>query len=153
VSYRHNARVREYESFDQFRGCSRRDLRALVPVGTRIDVPAGRVLAHQGTHRDEFVVLISGRADVVRDGQVVDQLGAGDHFGEYSLVRGAPHPATVVAAEILVIDVFTVCEFRCAYKAMPAFQATIAETLDRRAASWLTVPTSTGIKPRAFAEC
>ena len=142
MSYRHNPRVREYESFDQFRGCSRRDLRTLVPIGTRIDVPPGKVLARQGTRRDEFVVVISGSADVVRDGEIVDHLGTGDHFGEYSLVRGVPQPATVVAAEASVVDVFPVREFRCAYNAMPAFRTAIHEALDRRTVSWLTVPTT-----------
>ena len=142
MSYRHDPRIRQYESFDQFHGCARRDLRSLVRVSTRIDVPAGKVLARQGRNRNGFVVLISGGADVLRDGHIVDHLGTGDHFGEFALVRSVPEPATIVATEASVVDVISVREFRGAYNAMAAFRATIDEALDRRTATWLTVPTA-----------
>jgi CRP-like cAMP-binding protein len=128
----------EYETFPLCGGCSRGDLRILTRSTTRIDVPAGQAIAHQGVRRLEFVLLIEGSADVVRDGYRIDRLGPGGHFGEFTLVRDLPSPATLVVTAPSVVDVMSRAEFRLAYHTVPSFAAAIDQELDRRAASWCT---------------
>jgi CRP-like cAMP-binding protein len=134
MSYRCDPRIRDYEALPLFRGCSRRDLRTLAGTATRVDAPAGRVLAHQGERRRQLVLVIAGAADVVRDGRVVDQLGPGDHHGEFTLLRDVPQPTTLVVTEPSVVDVFAAQEFQCAYSTMPSLRAAIDRDLDHRTA-------------------
>ena len=152
MSYRPDARIGEYQSFPVSRDCSPKELRSLVDRGTRLDATTGRVLARQGAYRREFVVVISGGADVVRDGRIVEHLGPGDHHGEFTLLRGVPQPATVVVTEPSVLDVYEARDFQAAYHDLPAFRTAIDHELDRRTAAWLTVhPESTPATP-ALAE-
>jgi len=133
-------RIREYESLELFQGCTRRQVRMLVRLSTRLPAPTGRTLARQGSRRRELILVVEGAADVVRDGQVVDHLGAGDHCGEFTVLRNVPQPATVVAAAPSIIDVFEAREFIRAYEQIPALHAAIDRTLDRRTAAWLSLP-------------
>jgi CRP-like cAMP-binding protein len=126
----------EYESYEVFRGCSRRDLRFLSALSTRIELPAGRVLARQGEHRREFVVVVRGTADLRRDGRLIERLGPGNYYGEFALLAGIPQPATVTAHTPLTVDVMAERDFRCAFSLLPSMRAHIGREFDRRAAAW-----------------
>ena len=52
----------------------------------------------QGEPGDFFYVVRAGRAEVLQDGELVRELGAGDCFGEIALLRDKPRSATVRAA-------------------------------------------------------
>ncbi len=66
---------------------------------TELDVPAERVIARQGEIGTGFFVVVSGAVRVVRDGEVLAQLGPGDFFGELSVIDGRPRIAQVVSSE------------------------------------------------------
>ena len=67
---------------------------------------AGEVIVQRGDAADEMFVIRSGDVEIRRDDGVVARLGAGDFFGEMSLLESLPRDADAVAltdVELLVI--------------------------------------------------
>jgi MFS family permease len=77
-------------------------------------VAAGTVVLTQGEAGDRFYVLESGAVDIVRDGDVVNTLAAGDCFGEIALLRDVPRTASVVATEDCVLQTLSREDFLAA---------------------------------------
>ena len=82
-----------------FRGLVPDDLAAVAAAAIEVDFPAERVIARQGEIGTGFFIVVSGRVRVVRDGAAVAHLGAGEFFGELSILDGGPRVAQVVTDE------------------------------------------------------
>jgi CRP-like cAMP-binding protein len=82
-----------------FKGIDADGLALLAERATAVDFPAGHVIARQGEIGTGFFVIVSGLVRVVRDGNVVARLGAGEFFGELSVLDRMPRNATVAAEE------------------------------------------------------
>ncbi|MGO8764460.1 MAG: cyclic nucleotide-binding domain-containing protein [Limisphaerales bacterium] len=93
------AMLRQHPLFKSFTDVQ---LDALLPRGQAVHFGRGEKLIHQGDNGDSMFILVDGRAEVLasRDGiqAPVGALGAGDCFGEMSLLTGERRSATVVAA-------------------------------------------------------
>lgn len=77
------------------------------PVVTRF-LQAGEVVVKEGDPGTSMFVVLEGRVAVARQVEgkepvIVEQLGAGEFFGELALLTGAPRTASVVALEDAVV--------------------------------------------------
>jgi CRP-like cAMP-binding protein len=142
MSSRHDSWIETYNALPLFAGCSRSELRLVSEVTTRLWLPPGKVLAHQGQRPSAFVIVLDGTAQARRGGQHVEEITTGSYFGEISLVRGICEPATIIARTDLTVDVVGPREFRALYSLLDRFRERVDHELDRRVASWLT-PRST----------
>lgn len=95
--------------------------------------PAGEAVVEQGERGAAFFVVLEGRAAVLVDGLPRRELGAGESFGEVSLVREAPRSATVVAASDLRCAILPIWHLR----ALAAEHASVATALGERAGRFL----------------
>ena len=75
-----------------------------VAKATRVErFPASTTILRQGGEPSTALYLIrSGHVEIREGGRLVDQPGAGEVFGELSLLSGVPPTATVVAGEDLI---------------------------------------------------
>jgi CRP-like cAMP-binding protein len=74
-------------------------------------VPRGQTIVHQGDSGHEFYILLTGLAEVRRDGTRVAELGPGDVFGEMA-ESGAARSADVVAVEPLTLMTMSYWNYR-----------------------------------------
>jgi CRP/FNR family transcriptional regulator, cyclic AMP receptor protein len=82
-----------------FKGIDPDGLAELARLATSVDFPPGHVIAREGEIGTGFFVVVSGLVRVVRDGEVVARLGAGEFFGELSVLDRMPRNATVSAED------------------------------------------------------
>jgi CRP-like cAMP-binding protein len=72
----------------------------------------GETVIQKGSGAAAFFVIDSGAARVIVDGDERRLLGAGDHFGEMSLIDAGTRTATVVASGPLVCSGVTFWDFQ-----------------------------------------
>jgi hypothetical protein len=80
-----------------FTGLGGRELEEVGRLADEVELPAGRVLTHEGRSADEFFVIVDGSVRIERGGVTVAQLGDGDFLGEIALIDGGPRTATATA--------------------------------------------------------
>lgn len=90
-------RVERLRSVPLFAGCNDKQLEFIATRVEDLDFPSGRTLCEQGQSGADFFVILSGQAEVRRNGTVLRTLGPGEFFGEISLVDNTPRSATVVS--------------------------------------------------------
>ena len=64
-------------------------------------IPEGARVLRKGLHGSGVFVILEGEALIRIDGEEVARFGAGEFFGEISVVTGEPPNADVVAATVL----------------------------------------------------
>lgn len=94
-----DAKVELLRGVDLFAHVEPHHLERIAEVCEEIDVEPGRQIVREGDVGTGFYIVVSGRVGVHRDGRVIAHLGAGDFFGELSVLDGRPRIAQVVAEE------------------------------------------------------
>ena len=118
-----------------FAQASRSELAIIGQQLTKLNLPAGRVLVHEGDIGSEFMVIMDGQAVVSQGGHEIAMLGRGDLVGEMALLdthgRGRRN-ATVTARTDLVVYVGSPGEFRRILEAAPSVAAKVRQTVTAR---------------------
>jgi CRP-like cAMP-binding protein len=82
-----------------FSGLSDKELRTLAQRAEQISLAADTTLVSEGEPGNQFFVLLTGGATVVKQGKTVHRLAPGDSFGELALITGTPRTASVITTE------------------------------------------------------
>jgi len=80
-----------------FEGLSRKELRHVINASKEVEFPAGRTIVVEGDTGTAFHMILKGKARVTVHGRTKARLGAGDYFGEMSLIDRGMRSATVIA--------------------------------------------------------
>ena len=91
----HDRRAELLSGCPLFHGIDAAGVAMLAERATTVEFPAGHIIARQGEIGTGFFVIVDGGVRVVRDGEVVAQLGPGDFFGELSILDRMPRNASV----------------------------------------------------------
>jgi CRP-like cAMP-binding protein len=117
-----------------FRGLSKKQLRDISGLATRLDEPAGTVLTKEGKIGHEFIIVIEGEIEVRKGDHVIATRGPGDYVGEIALLDQRPRTATVIAKTPVVIEVIGQREFRTLLAEAPGLSSDIMSTMAQRLA-------------------
>jgi CRP-like cAMP-binding protein len=109
-----------------------KDLSSLADEFNERRFSAGETIALEGAGGLMFFVVESGEATVEIRGEEVNELGAGDYFGEVALIDRRPRTATVTAKSDLVTYGLPVFVFRPFVEARPQVAWKLLEALADR---------------------
>ena len=115
-----------------FRDLAHKDLERIAHWTDEVDVKPGRHLVEQGAFPHEFMVIESGTASVIIDGNPIAELGPGDFFGEMALLEHHRRTATVTATTDLRVVVMHDRDFRAMEDEFPEVARSIRATMDER---------------------
>jgi CRP-like cAMP-binding protein len=100
------------KSIPLFAGLSESESRRLAAFATETSIAAGRVLMKEGDFSTELIAIEEGTADVIKGGQKIASLKAGDLIGEMGLLNREPRSADVVATSPMRVVKLTHWEIR-----------------------------------------
>lgn len=112
--------------------CSDREIERLGMLVEEVDLPAGRVLFHQGDTAQELFIIVSGQVRIERDSAVLANSGPGDFFGEIALVTEGTRTATATCVSPCQLLVLGHRDFHSLMDEFPALKMRVLETLAKR---------------------
>ena len=118
-----------------FAGLSQKELRAIIGLGTRVDVSPGNVLTREGARGLEAFLIGDGSARCLVGDTEVGTVGPGAFVGEISLLDGAPRSATVIADTDMQLTVFDRREFVRLVEASPKIATKLLTAMAARVRS------------------
>jgi len=117
-----------------FEGLSKKQLRRISSLMTRIDRPAGQILTTEGQRGSEFFIVLEGEVEVRQGDRVIATRRPGDYVGEIALLDKRPRTATVVATTPVSVEVLSRREFVSLLAEVPELSEQIMATMARRLA-------------------
>ncbi len=82
-------------SVSLFDGLSTRELAQIEKLGKEVEFPKGKTIVTEGEDGVGFHLILEGKANVIVGGRKRSTMGAGEWFGELSLIDRGPRTATV----------------------------------------------------------
>ncbi len=98
----------------------------------RFSIEAGTIVQKQGGQADGFYLLVQGRAEIIRNGIRVTQVGPGAVFGENSLMFGVPDDETVQANEACEMMLLRQASFERLLDRHPELEDCLARLIQSR---------------------
>ena len=129
---RHADKIDVLKKVPLFSALSRRQLDMVARHADQVKRGAEAILARQGAQGLEFVLIVEGSARVERDGTTIAHLGAGDFFGEMSLIEGRPRSATVISDAPVVLLVVHRRSLSALLDTVPGLSKKVMATLCER---------------------
>jgi CRP/FNR family transcriptional regulator, cyclic AMP receptor protein len=120
------------KSIPLFEGVSDDELAQIAPFANEVVVEEGRELVREGDYAYEFMVIEEGEAEVIRHGEHVADLAAGDFFGEMGLLEGTLRNATVTAKTPMLVVTLTGWDLKRMERTIPEAVERVRETLEAR---------------------
>jgi CRP-like cAMP-binding protein len=117
-----------------FQGLSKKQLRRISSLMTRIDRPAGQVLTTEGQPGYEFFIVLEGEVEVRQGDRVVATRRPGEYVGEIALLDKRPRTATVVGTTPVSVEVLSRREFMSLLTEAPELSEQILATMAQRLA-------------------
>jgi CRP/FNR family transcriptional regulator, cyclic AMP receptor protein len=124
--------AQQLKTIPLFNGLSKGQLEQLAEWLDEVDLPAGRKLLGEGTLAYEFVIIESGSASVTIDGHQVNDLGAGDFFGEVALLATPRRTASVETTSPMRAAVMTGANFRAMIREFPQIAEQVRVAMEER---------------------
>lgn len=121
--------VQTHPLFAPFADADRRDL---VSRFKFLEIEPGTIVLQQGVKATGLYALLAGRAEVIRDGVRLTDLGPGDLFGMTSLLTGGPCVKTVRTGPKCLALCLPVGDFREIIMTHPQVLSYIGELVDER---------------------
>ena len=116
-------------------GLNEQERAALLALTTHRHIPRGTPLISQGEDADHVYYVLRGKFEVLRDGRLVAEIGAGEPVGEIAFFAGSNRTADVVAArDSEVIEVGREA-WRRISMTLPTFGDSVLRALSRRLAA------------------
>jgi CRP/FNR family transcriptional regulator, cyclic AMP receptor protein len=128
----HDARIDSLKQVPIFSNCSDKELRFIASEIDEVGVEAGEIIITEGHLNHTFHIILSGEAEVQVDGRTIKKLGAGDFFGEISMMDRGPATATVVATAPSRLGVMSHGQFRDAIRADDDLYNTVMTAIGQR---------------------
>jgi CRP/FNR family transcriptional regulator, cyclic AMP receptor protein len=117
-----------------FEALSKKQLRRISSLMTRLDEPAGKVLTREGQQGYEFFIVLDGEVEVRQGDRLVATRGPGEYVGEIALLDKRPRTATVVATTPVLVEVLSRREFMSLLAQAPELSEQLLATMARRLA-------------------
>ena len=124
--------VKRLKTVPLFSGLSNRQLEQLAQLVDEVVLPAGKKLLDEGTFAYEFVVIQSGSAAVSIEGVHVNDLGAGDFFGEIALLAAPRRTSSVETTSRMRAGVMTAANFRAMIREFPHVAEKVRVVMEAR---------------------
>jgi hypothetical protein len=117
------------------------DLQRVAGIAQEHTHPDGDIIAAEGELGEEMHLLLDGTVRVVRaDGETIARRGAGEVVGELSVIRRAPHVATLVAEGDVRTLHIGYREFEAMVHERPDIALAVMRVLAERLAAMTTQP-------------
>ena len=113
-------------------GLDQRIRRRLAETGKRRTYGPDEEIVREGSTGTALYIVLSGTARVVRGGEALGEVVAGDFFGELALIEEHPRSASVIAATETECLLFPAWEFTALLEEHPEIAVPIMRALITR---------------------
>lgn len=125
-----------------FADLGQRDLEMVGRLADEVTVPAGKVLAAEGSGGHEFFVILDGTVRITQGSRHLADLGSGDFFGELAMIANIPRTATATATTPTTLLVVAHREFTTLLADQPRIRDKVMMAVARRLAERAPVHTN-----------